>query len=322
METIRRKKRSIIIAFILSLLFHASFVIYLLWQRTDPSNTALPEEELQRTVKKEEDQWAETKARAGNFGAPVFFKDEPAFAEAMADRPEPDTEDKPEETQQEQSEQPETKAPELERSIDIPDPEEISTPLPQQKDTTTTQPPRRTRAPREKKEEPVQRQPQKTAPQPAQRQPSPPNSKQLPTLAQLTQGFLHQTKDEGTHTIHMLGKKSGRPTDEQMKYERYLQKLSWCLQNSFQINNNRFPSDHMETEAHIFLALDKDGRIKQLSLAKSSGSKLLDQFVLFIFRDASSSFPPVPHYLPRDPFTIMYTITLNPSDNNFRVYRR
>ena len=309
METIRRKRRSIIIAFILSLLFHASFVIYLLWQRTDPSNTALPEEELQRTINKEEDQWAETKARAGNFGAPVFFKDQ---SEVEA-QPEPESK---------QEELPETKAPELEHHIDIPDPEKITSQITKPQESTTAQRPRRTKAPREKKEEPTQQQPQKPAPQPTRPQPSIPSTKQMPTLAQLTQGFLHQAKDEGTHTIHMLGKRNGLPTDEQMKYEGYLQKLSWCLQNSFNINNNRYPqSERRETEIQLLLALDKDGKIKQLNVAQSTGSKQLDQFVLFVFRDAGSSFPPVPQYLPHNPFTIMYTVMLNSANNNFRVYR-
>jgi TonB family protein len=323
METIRHNRRSIIIAFILSLLFHAILIIYLLWQKTNPiNNMPIPTpEEIAKRERAQDEQWAETKARAGNFGAPVFFNDMPEVEAQPENIQEQPTEEEQPSFAEASEGEPETKKIELERHIDISEPEEISTQLPPQQETTTIQRPQHVKPPH-KQERPVQRQPQKTAPRPIQQQPRIPTPKQLPTLAQLTQGFLHQARNEGTHTIHMLGKRNGQPTDEQMKYERYLQKLNWCLQNSFSINNNRFPSsDRLETDAHIFLALDKDGKIKQLNLAKSSGNKLLDQFVLFVFRDASSSFPPVPQYLPHNPFTIMYTVTLNPSDNNFRFYR-
>ena len=332
METIRRKRRSIIIAFILSLLFHASLMIYLLWQRTDPINNMpipTPEEIIKRETKQNDNSWVETKARASNFGAPVFFEDEPAFAEATADRPQQETIEKPEIDAQPENKQedPETNSPELERNIDIPDPEEISTPLPQQKDTTTTQPPRRTRAPREKKEEPVQRQPQKTAPQPAQRQPSPPNSKQLPTLAQLTQGFMNHVKhSDGQHLVSMIGSKKGLPSDEQMKYERYLQKLNACITTSFSIHRGGFSSSsRIENDTWILIVLNKDGTPKQISLRQSSGNKELDAFILLVIRDASSSFPPVPHYLPHNPFAITLispTKTEERSNSNITIRMR
>ena len=144
------------------------------------------------------------------------------------------------------------------------------------------------------------------------------------SLAQLTQGFLNHVKDEGKHAIHMLGKKNGMPSDEQIKYERYLQKISWCLQNSFNINNDHFPtSTTTEVEVHVLLALNRDGSVKLCRVAKTSGDRQLDQFTLSIFNDASSSFPPVPHYLPYDPFTVTYVITLNATEqNHLKMYRR
>jgi TonB family protein len=313
METIRRNRKIAIITFLLSLLFHASFMIYLIVQKSDYLNTPLPQENALNPEQAQDKQWAETKARASNFGAPVLFEDAPSAIE------EPKADVTPDNIKSEKEEPAEQETSELERSIDIPNPEKIVAQLPAQQETTM-QRPQRTRPPRKKDIQHVQR--QRTATQSTQ-QLSMPKSKQVPTLAQLTQGFLHQPKDEGTHTVHMLGNRKGLPTDEQMKYERYLQKLSWCLQNSFNINNSRFPSsERTETEVQLFLALDKDGRIKKLDVAQSSGSRQLDQFVLFVFRDAGSSFPPVPQYLPHNPFTIMYTVMLNSSDNNFRIYKR
>lgn len=314
METIRRNRKIAIITFLLSLLFHASFMIYLIVQKSDYLNTPLPQENALTPEQAQDKQWAETKARASNFGAPVLFEDAPSATEQTK------TDATPDNSEPEKEEPTEQETSELERSIDIPRPEEIVAQLPTQQETTM-QRPKRTRPPQKKPRQSV-RQQQRTTPQPTQ-QLSMPKPKQVPTLAQLTQGFLHQPKDEGTHTVHMLGNRKGLPTDEQMKYERYLQKLSWCLQNSFNINNSRFPSsERTETEVQLFLALDKDGRIKKLDVAQSSGSRQLDQFVLFVFRDAGSSFPPVPQYLPHNPFTIMYTVMLNSSDNNFRIYKR
>jgi TonB family protein len=131
------------------------------------------------------------------------------------------------------------------------------------------------------------------------------------TLAQLTQGFLNQRKeDSGSYGISMLGRKSGIPSDEQMKYERYLQKLSYCLDNSFNIHKYNQPQLSDDTEIYLFFQLNRDGILEQLSVRKSSGSAILDNFVVFVFRQASQSFPPVPSYLPDNPFRMNYVISI------------
>ena len=313
MKPTDRTKKLILVAFILSLLFHVTSILYLLQQgsNTHPTQSLQEQEELKQKIKREE-QWAETKARASNFGAPVMFKDTHDDEQS-----EPETK-KGETTQQEQ---PEQKTPELEQHIDIPKPEKITPPMKTQQETTTIEPPQKVNP--QKKQQPPSRA-QRTAPQPVQRQLSAPSPKQIPSLAQLTQGFLDHVKDEGKHAIHMLGNKNSLPSDEQIKHERYLQKISWCLQNSFNINNDRFPaSGHTEQTVHIILALNRDGTMKQCSVAKTSGNIHLDNFTLFIFNDASTSFPPVPQYLPYDPFTVRYIIALNSTEqNNMRIYRR
>src|SRR5438445_10279085 len=81
METIRRNRRITIITFLLSLLFHASFMIYLVLQKSDLLNTPLPQENALTPEQAQDKQWAETKARASNFGAPVLFEDAPSSAE-------------------------------------------------------------------------------------------------------------------------------------------------------------------------------------------------------------------------------------------------
>jgi outer membrane biosynthesis protein TonB len=298
MKLIDRTKILIIIAFLLSLLFHTSSIIYVLWQgntSTRSTQSLQEKEELRTTEIQKREEWVETKARTGNFGAPVMFQDT----------------DEPEEPEQKKITPPEEKTikeiiPEKvtpEKSVSF---QELAQPaaIPSPKKTVP-------KSPIEKKQSVRQKKPFSA--------PKPPLS-----LAQLTQGFLNHIKDEGTHAIHMLGKKNGTPSDEQIKYERYLQKISWCLQNSFNINRERFPaSATTENNVHIFLALNRDGSLNRCTVAKTSGNIHLDQFVLFNFNDASGSFPPVPQYLPHDPFTVTYTIMINPNEqNSFRMYRR
>jgi hypothetical protein len=130
------------------------------------------------------------------------------------------------------------------------------------------------------------------------------------TLAQLTQGFLHHRKEQsGSYGISMLGMKRGIPSEEQMRYERYLQKLVWCLQNSFNINRYKQPAISSDVPVHVFFSLDRDGILQHLSIKKSSGNMYIDQFVLFIFQDASSSFPPVPSYLTDNPFSMTCVVS-------------
>jgi hypothetical protein len=148
-------------------------------------------------------------------------------------------------------------------------------------------------------------------------------TKKTPSLAQLTQGVLNYVKDEGQYAVSMIGKKGGVPSDEQMKYERFLQKLSHCLQTAFSINNDKFPQcDPSVNSIEIFLALNKDGTLHNLRLVKTSGDPRVDAFMMFAFRDASSSFPTVPHYLPHNPFSITYVIDISPTRSNMGIYRR
>lgn len=309
MKTIHRTRNFIIAAFLLSLLFHASSILYIVVTKSNRTNQDLlqEQEEPDKPRIKKEDEWAETKARASNFGAPVMFEDDP-------EKTWQDTQQTEEIIEPEPIQKPEEKIIEkpLPEEKIIPEKEEISIEIPTEQKSIPRQnkPPQKKRPIKQKKATPRS----STADRPR-----PPLS-----LAQLTQGFLNHVKDEGTHAIHMLGKKSGQPSDEQIKYERYLQKLGWCLQNSFNINNSRIPaSATSESTVYVQLALNKDGTMRNCNVARSSGNASLDKFTLFIFNDASTSFPPVPTYLPHDPFTITYVITHSLREQNgMSLYRR
>lgn len=139
--------------------------------------------------------------------------------------------------------------------------------------------------------------------------PAPSSQRQLPSLSQLTQGMMNYMKENGKHSVSMLGKKTGIPTDEQLKYECYLEKLNRCLHNSFAINSHKQPHcAPPDSPITMYLALNQDGSIHNLKLVKSCGNHQIDHFVMYVLREASSSFPPVPHYLPHNPFAIHYII--------------
>jgi len=148
--------------------------------------------------------------------------------------------------------------------------------------------------------------PYKNSCNPIRQSPNSPLRKQLPSLSQLAQGIMNYVKEEGQYKVSMAGKKTGIPSDDQLKYERYLERLNGCLHNAFTIMRDKAPSNNAHYKIHIFLALNANGSLHNLRLEKSSGIQNIDIFILSVFRYASSSFPPVPQYLPHNPFSITY----------------
>lgn len=310
MNVIRTSRNIAIIALLLSLLFHSSSILYIFSQKTRNSYHPLLEQNkenhhtTQQEKQKKSTEWVETHARANNFGAPVFFED----------LPDEDPDDKVSEPLNEtitnQSEaiknEPVLVEPEKNTSEHIPQQEETA--VQEEKKHTPQCIIKQSMQPSAQKVNPVQQKkasPRKT-PQKKQTVPKPPL-----TLAQLTEGFLHQPKKHaGSYGISMLGIKQGLPSDEQMKYERYIQKLSWCLQNSYNIHAHRMPAFSSDTIMYLLFTLSRDGTLQQLVVRKSSGNIFLDNFVVFVFREASVSFPPVPRYLPDDPFQMTCVIPL------------
>jgi hypothetical protein len=327
MNILRLGRNVTIIALILSLLFHVSTIVYIFIQKkTNPFITSeeQQQQELERIQKKETEEWAETKARASNFGAPVFFEDSP-------DDPHSENEEEQSPEQINTAGPPEITEPDELPAENNPTEESVIEPtavaspdfhnfneVALQKITQPEPAQPIKKAPRKKRTRTKKATPQQNNYTQARSAPKPPLS-----LAQLTQGFMHHLKDEGKYAVSMLGNKSGRPTEEQLKYERYLQKLGWCLQNAYNINSDRCPAIPQDTTMHVNLILNRDGTTRHLAVSKSSQNLHLDAFTLFIFREASSSFPPVPDYLKVDPFAITYVITVGASDGkNMRFYQR
>ncbi len=151
---------------------------------------------------------------------------------------------------------------------------------------------------------------------PQKRRPVPQETKKQLTLADITQGFIHQMQNEGNDTIKSNGDPNKLPTDAQLKRERYLARLIWCIQNTMQIHRRSINGIDKAENPMLLIALNKDGYLEDLRIIKTSNNRELDRFMLFIFKEASSSFPPVPHYLNHNGFRTFFTVIIQYDPDN------
>ena len=132
-----------------------------------------------------------------------------------------------------------------------------------------------------------------------------PEKQQIPsprtqlTLAQLAQGFSEQLQQAD---MAVRSDRGGVASIDQIKHISYCQKIIGCLVNSYKINNSNCPTKILKNRARIHLALNKNGSIHQLTVQQSSGDPGIDQFLVHMFKDAATSFPPVPEALHADPY--------------------
>lgn len=254
------------------------------------------QEDQQETISPEHPEWAELKARQSMRSVPVIIYQEPAA-------PTLETQESPQEEQIEQvMEKPEIQ--EESETKNQPTPEDlpagdqiIEHPAPaqeimQQENATQAATPAPKKVRRKKKKQSRQK---KTMA----------NNQAL--LAQMTQSLIDQFTNEGNNTINMAGTKNGIPTDEQLKYERYVARLIGCIQNAFHIQWNSFINKRtVITYCSTHIALDRNGKVQNVQIIKSSGFKDIDQLMIMVINYASSSFPPVPSYIKDDPFAKNY----------------
>lgn len=132
-------------------------------------------------------------------------------------------------------------------------------------------------------------------------------------LAGITRGYLQQLQDEGENLIKTLGgDPNKKPTAEQLKYERYLAKIQWCLQNAHNINQEKcMPQEPIESAMKIYFVLNRDGKMTGFKILQSSGKAYVDQYISSLFQFASSSFPPLPAYIKEEYFPLTYTVIVN-----------
>lgn len=142
-------------------------------------------------------------------------------------------------------------------------------------------------------------------------------------LAGITRGYLEQLQHEGENLIKTIGgDPNKRPTDEQLKYERYLAKIQWCLQNAHNINQEKCPPQPLQATMKVYFILHRNGTMEQLKIVQSSGNAFADQYILGLFTTAASSFPPVPAYIKEDPLPLWYTVMINWNTSSYMGFSR
>ena len=132
-------------------------------------------------------------------------------------------------------------------------------------------------------------------------------------VASITRGYLEQLTNEGTNLIKTIGgDPNKRPTAEQLKHERYLAKIQWCLQNSHNINKDKcINTEPIQATMKVYFALKKNGAMESLQIMQSSGNAYVDNYIKTLFEHASTSFPPLPSYITDEPYKLLYHVMVN-----------
>lgn len=148
------------------------------------------------------------------------------------------------------------------------------------------------------------------------------------SLADITQGFMKKMGEQSSHYVNALSNNQGRPTDEQIKIERYISKILKAYGDAEKIHYNKIieiiknNKSYKENVAlsYVGFGLNRNGQLTKLFIEKSCGIKELDDMLMYIFKQASSSFPPIPSYIKINPFEfcIVFTLHLKPDQPNFR----
>lgn len=132
------------------------------------------------------------------------------------------------------------------------------------------------------------------------------------TLAQIAQGFVSHmqqapSQESGVDSgMDVVSNKHGKASMNQLQQLHYCQKIIGCIVNSYKINRFNSPGGHQDNKLCVHLALKQDGSIHTLRIVQSSGNSMLDQFVLATFKDASSSFPPLPQTFKQIPYHLPF----------------
>jgi len=288
-------RRTTYIAIIIALLLHLGIIIFigtrLFEDRSfdqlsfDRHHLLAPQQDEQEMVTPDNPEWAELKARQSMRSIPVIMYQEPAAPTPQQELPdqqpeqEIETTETTKETDQKDKPTPED-MPTGDQVVEHPAPMQETL---QQEDGTRAATPAPKKVRRKKKKRPSQ---QKTT------------ANNLALLAQMTQGLIDQMTNEGNNTINMAGAKNGIPTDEQLKYERYVARLIGCIQNAFHIQWNNFINKRtVFTYCATHIAIGRDGQVQEVQVIQSSGFKDIDQLMINVIKYASSSFPPIPSYI-------------------------
>jgi len=307
-----RRNRSI--ALFAALLFHIPLLLLLLSLKHDPVDTiwhlVLDEETLQRMREEEREQWVATRVPGG---APILLQSPSAQPSPSAKPEEAIGEDGPvqerekpmeiaqSEPVEEQIEKEEVPKPQ--KLVEVPPAEEakpVPTALVQEIPKPVIERPKE-EPPKKlvKKEQPKKEEPRTTIAPPAQ---------SSVTLAQLAQGFVQHLKDAQEGEMNMEGAATGHPSEDQLRRGRYAQKILQCVIESYHRNRYRAPRVDHQTEICVAVVVNRDGTLGMFQLVQPSGVFEVDQFVQALFKDAGTSFPPMPSAFKQSVFPVRFNI--------------
>ncbi len=123
--------------------------------------------------------------------------------------------------------------------------------------------------------------------------------KKAPSLAQLASGFMNHMAQHGP--MNVKSDRSGPASMEQIAHVNYCQKIIGCLVNAYKCNKPSVANAHQDQRICIQLSLSKNGTIHSLKVIQPSGNHQADQYLVSLFKDASTSFPPVPDLIKKEP---------------------
>jgi hypothetical protein len=137
-------------------------------------------------------------------------------------------------------------------------------------------------------------------------------------LARMTRGYVQQLTDEGTNLIKTIGgDPHAMPTAQQLRIERYLAKLQWCLQNAHVINKESCENkDSIQAIMKLYFTVNRQGLMADFRIVQTSGYDFIDRYITHLFKFASSSFPPLPEYIQENPYPLLYTVNVNLEGNS------
>jgi len=132
----------------------------------------------------------------------------------------------------------------------------------------------------------------------------------MPSMAHIAQGFSQYVREEGEHTINVMGDPRKLPTEQQLKQHHYIEKLLQCLHASYATLKTFDPAMmRIPTQDPVItMVAHRNGSVSDIRIVRSSESSTIDDFYIRLFKDAGNSFPPLPSYFPYDSYRINWLI--------------
>ena len=141
-----------------------------------------------------------------------------------------------------------------------------------------------------------------------------PVKKQL-TLADLAEGFINTLNRGGQDWLDREGNENIRPDFKELKYQSYIQKVIWYMQNEWRATQGKLNTQvNGEYVLSVIITFLKDGKVGNVHVVQPSGYAHLDEFLVRGIRNAGP-YPPLPNHFNTNTFDLPLNI-LNGAEQN------